>query len=167
MFGLGFGEIIIVLVIALLFIGPKKLPEVAKALGRGMREFQKVSKDFKDTMAEAAREAEVEAQKLEEQVKADPAQVAENTEEYSDIDEDFDHDKDDYGPGHNHDDGFDLSDEEVPPGVILTKPMDEQSPDVEQSPAAKEKVVEKKPTKKKAKKVAKSKSKKKKTSKKS
>ena len=33
-------ELIIVLVIALLVIGPKKLPEVGKSLGRGMREFK-------------------------------------------------------------------------------------------------------------------------------
>lgn len=40
MFGLGVGEILVVLVIALIFIGPKKLPELAKGLGKGMREFQ-------------------------------------------------------------------------------------------------------------------------------
>jgi sec-independent protein translocase protein TatA len=33
-------ELIIVLVIALLVIGPKRLPEVGKSLGRGMREFK-------------------------------------------------------------------------------------------------------------------------------
>lgn len=40
MFGLGVGEIVVVLVIALIFIGPKKLPGLAKGLGKGMREFQ-------------------------------------------------------------------------------------------------------------------------------
>ncbi len=40
MFGLGVGEILVILVIALIFIGPKKLPELAKGLGKGMREFQ-------------------------------------------------------------------------------------------------------------------------------
>ena len=33
-------ELVIVLVIALLILGPKKLPEVGKSLGRGMREFK-------------------------------------------------------------------------------------------------------------------------------
>lgn len=40
MFGLGIGEIVVVLVIALIFIGPKKLPGLAKGLGKGLREFQ-------------------------------------------------------------------------------------------------------------------------------
>ncbi len=54
MFGLGFGEIILVLIIALIFIGPKKLPELAKGLGQGIREFQKAAKGFTDSMQEAA-----------------------------------------------------------------------------------------------------------------
>ena len=37
---IGPGELIIVLVIALLVLGPKRLPEVGKSLGRGMREFK-------------------------------------------------------------------------------------------------------------------------------
>ncbi len=47
MFGLGFGEIVIILVLALLLFGPKKLPEVAKQLGKGMRDFQKATEDLK------------------------------------------------------------------------------------------------------------------------
>lgn len=34
------GEIILILVLALLFIGPKKIPELARSLGKGIREFQ-------------------------------------------------------------------------------------------------------------------------------
>ena len=41
MFGLGFGEILLILALALIFIGPKKLPELARGLGRGLREFQR------------------------------------------------------------------------------------------------------------------------------
>lgn len=40
MFGLGVGEIVVILVVALIFIGPKKLPGLAKGLGKGVREFQ-------------------------------------------------------------------------------------------------------------------------------
>jgi sec-independent protein translocase protein TatA len=42
MFGgsIGFPELLIVLVIALIVLGPKKLPEVGRSLGRGMREFK-------------------------------------------------------------------------------------------------------------------------------
>ncbi len=48
MFGLGAGELAIIGVAALIFIGPKKLPELAKGLGRGIREFQKAKDDIKD-----------------------------------------------------------------------------------------------------------------------
>jgi sec-independent protein translocase protein TatB len=47
MFGLGFGEILIILVIALILLGPKKLPEAAKQLGKGLREFRKATDDLK------------------------------------------------------------------------------------------------------------------------
>ena len=47
MFGLGFGEILIVLVLALVLLGPKKLPEVAKQLGKGLREFRKATDELK------------------------------------------------------------------------------------------------------------------------
>lgn len=50
MFGLGFGELVLVLLIALIFIGPKKLPELAKGLGQGLREFQKAAKGFTDSL---------------------------------------------------------------------------------------------------------------------
>ncbi|MBA2767371.1 MAG: twin-arginine translocase TatA/TatE family subunit [Solirubrobacterales bacterium] len=39
-FNIGPGELIVVLIIALLVIGPKKLPDMAKSLGHGMREFK-------------------------------------------------------------------------------------------------------------------------------
>lgn len=48
MFGLGSGELLLILFIALVFIGPKKLPELARGLGRGIREFQKAKNDFMD-----------------------------------------------------------------------------------------------------------------------
>ncbi len=41
MFGLGAGELFLIFIIALLFLGPKKLPELAKGLGQAVREFQK------------------------------------------------------------------------------------------------------------------------------
>ena len=41
MFGLGFQEIIIILVIGLLLFGSSKLPDIGKALGRSIREFKK------------------------------------------------------------------------------------------------------------------------------
>ena len=48
MFGLGGGEIVLILFIILLLFGEKKLPELAKGLGKGINEFKKASKDIKD-----------------------------------------------------------------------------------------------------------------------
>ncbi len=53
MFGLGLGELVIVFLIALIFIGPKKLPELAKGLGKGIRDFQNAAKGFSDQMQES------------------------------------------------------------------------------------------------------------------
>lgn len=50
MFGLGFGELLVIFLIALIFIGPKKLPELAKGLGKGIREFQNAAKGFGDSL---------------------------------------------------------------------------------------------------------------------
>jgi sec-independent protein translocase protein TatB len=47
MFGLGFGEIMIILVLALLLLGPKKLPDAAKTIGKGLREFRKATDDLR------------------------------------------------------------------------------------------------------------------------
>lgn len=49
-FGLSFWEIAIILMVALIILGPKKLPELAKSLGKGIREFRKATDDFKSTM---------------------------------------------------------------------------------------------------------------------
>jgi sec-independent protein translocase protein TatA len=45
MFGLGFGEIIVVLAIAVLFFGGKKLPELGSALGKSINNFKKGLKE--------------------------------------------------------------------------------------------------------------------------
>ena len=47
MFGLGFQEIIIILIVALLVIGPRKLPDLAKSLGKAFREFKNATEDIK------------------------------------------------------------------------------------------------------------------------
>ncbi len=39
-FGLGAGELLLILAIALVVLGPKKLPEAGRSLGRGLREFR-------------------------------------------------------------------------------------------------------------------------------
>jgi Tat protein translocase TatB subunit len=50
MFGLGFGELLLILAVALIVIGPKKLPGVAQALGRGLAEFRKITDDVQRTI---------------------------------------------------------------------------------------------------------------------
>ena len=50
MFGLGFTEILLILAIALIIIGPQKLPEFGKTLGRALSEFKKSAQDFKRNM---------------------------------------------------------------------------------------------------------------------
>ncbi len=50
MFGIGMPEMLLILAIALIVIGPKKLPDLAKSLGRAMREFKKATSEFKETM---------------------------------------------------------------------------------------------------------------------
>jgi Tat protein translocase TatB subunit len=50
MFGIGMPELILIMVIALIVIGPKKLPDLARALGRGMAEFRKATQEIKDSL---------------------------------------------------------------------------------------------------------------------
>lgn len=51
MFGLSFWEIAIIMLIALVVLGPSKLPEIARNLGKGLREFRKATEEFKDTVS--------------------------------------------------------------------------------------------------------------------
>jgi sec-independent protein translocase protein TatA len=46
MFGLGGQELLLILFVVLLFFGPSKLPELARGLGKGMREFKKAQADL-------------------------------------------------------------------------------------------------------------------------
>ena len=50
MFGLGTSEIILILVVALILLGPKRLPEIARTLGRGLAEFRRATSDIKESI---------------------------------------------------------------------------------------------------------------------
>jgi sec-independent protein translocase protein TatA len=61
-FGIGLPEMILILLVALLIFGPKKLPEIGRSLGKAVRGFQDASKEFEN-------EFKREAQQIEESVK--------------------------------------------------------------------------------------------------
>lgn len=50
MFGIGTTEILIVLVIALLLLGPKEIPKIARTIGRGMRELERAKDELKQSI---------------------------------------------------------------------------------------------------------------------
>lgn len=58
MFGIGMPELLLILGLALIVIGPKKLPDLAKALGRGLSEFKRATEDLKNTINTEAQVAE-------------------------------------------------------------------------------------------------------------
>lgn len=51
MFRLGPGELVLILAIALVVVGPSKLPELGKSLGKTINEFKKFSKDIQDDLS--------------------------------------------------------------------------------------------------------------------
>jgi sec-independent protein translocase protein TatB len=61
MFGIGSTELIVILIVALIIIGPAKLPEMAKSLGKALGEFRRVSTDVKRTIEMEAEQAEQKA----------------------------------------------------------------------------------------------------------
>ena len=57
-FGIGLPEMALILVIALLVFGPKKLPEIGRSLGKAIRGFQEASKEFESEFKRQAEELE-------------------------------------------------------------------------------------------------------------
>ena len=55
-FNLGGGEIFVVLMVVLLFFGSKRIPEVARNLGRGMRQFRNAANDIQRDIADSVKE---------------------------------------------------------------------------------------------------------------
>ncbi|MDT8443557.1 MAG: Sec-independent protein translocase protein TatB [Desulfuromonadales bacterium] len=55
MFGIGFPELLMIMALALIVLGPKRLPDLARALGRGLSEFKRASDELKQTFTEETR----------------------------------------------------------------------------------------------------------------
>ncbi len=90
MFGLGMPEILLILALALIIIGPKKLPDLAKTLGRAMGEFKRSAQDFKrsidiETTVKDIKDVETPVEEIRESIKN--ANIAgEKTEPFDDSD---------------------------------------------------------------------------------
>lgn len=57
-FGLGTQELLLIVLIILLLFGARKIPDLARGLGRGMREFRNAANDVKDEIERESRETD-------------------------------------------------------------------------------------------------------------
>ena len=68
---LGFGEILVVLIIVLLLFGAKRIPEIAGSMGKGIREFKRSVSDVERSVREDVREPRLEAPRTEGRIGAE------------------------------------------------------------------------------------------------
>ena len=72
MFGIGMPELLVIMVVALIVLGPKRLPDVAKALGKGLAEFRKATSDLSEELRNAQVMIEDEVRQTEKAAKGPP-----------------------------------------------------------------------------------------------
>jgi sec-independent protein translocase protein TatA len=68
LFGISGGEIIVVLLLILILFGPKKIPEIARTIGKGMNEIKKVQRDINAEINRYSREIDNPAQQIKEDI---------------------------------------------------------------------------------------------------
>ncbi|MEW6468093.1 MAG: twin-arginine translocase TatA/TatE family subunit [Bacteroidota bacterium] len=71
MFGLGGSELILILIVFLLFFGSNKIPEIARGLGKGIREFKDAASGIKEEIEKGANTVKDETSKISADLKKD------------------------------------------------------------------------------------------------
>ncbi|MDO3378457.1 Sec-independent protein translocase protein TatB [Geoalkalibacter halelectricus] len=88
MFGIGMPELLLILAVALIVIGPKKLPDIARSLGRGLAEFRRATDELKNTINTEAQVSETRERLLREgKIKVPGAQDQDAPEQQSQADD--------------------------------------------------------------------------------
>ena len=75
MFGMGMGELLLILVVALLVVGPDKLPNAARAIGKGIRDFRQHTRDLQNTLEQDEKLGEA-VRELKSALRDDPVRAA-------------------------------------------------------------------------------------------
>jgi sec-independent protein translocase protein TatA len=82
--GISGGEIVVVALVFLLLFGSKKIPEMARGLGKGLREFKKAADDIKREITEATPDIEKSIKDLEKDVKKTSEGLMDNISKFKD-----------------------------------------------------------------------------------
>ncbi len=64
MFGIGMPELVLILALALIVLGPRRLPEIARALGKGLAEFRRATDELKEELRQVEEDIEETSSKV-------------------------------------------------------------------------------------------------------